>query len=97
MTHGKDETPDWFRSVISDELAFMESVQPLLDYSLAECQENAAGYHVHPVIHEWCHSQLKENDEMKIFAMFILGCAAALQETEEPWALVHRLLPHCDQ
>jgi tetratricopeptide (TPR) repeat protein len=92
-----NEIPGWLRSLASDDSSFLDAMQTLLDYSLAECHENGGGYTMQTVIHEFCYDQLRNKQEMTLFATIVLGHAASSTHIQEYWALQRRLLPHIDR
>lgn len=86
--------PEWFISLVSDEISFLERIQPLLNYSLAYCHNDSDGYSMHPIIHNWCFSQLHWKQEMAYLATLILGFAAPFRYEKNYSSSRNRLKPH---
>ncbi|OXV06832.1 hypothetical protein Egran_05401 [Elaphomyces granulatus] len=94
-------TPDWFRTVASNEIRFLTTVRTLVNFSLIETKE-ANGYYMHPVVQDWCRHGFSEIDEgdkdkLKTIALASVGHAVSLDSEIEYWVLQRRLLPHATQ
>ena len=93
--------PDWFRACVKDNLAFLNTIKILIDYSLIEATVGARSYAMHPLLHDWCyHFRAKKQDEFALLATLTLGSAQdALCSDLVKGATISGklLLPHCDR
>ncbi|KAL9607112.1 MAG: hypothetical protein Q9167_007947 [Letrouitia subvulpina] len=80
----------------NSKLAFIQTVKPLMDYSLIEGIEGLSSYATHPVVHEWAWRMLKEEEKVEYYWLAIVIIAEAVPSSSEKnfWILQRRFLPH---
>ena len=95
----KKYIPEWFRTVASSKLAFIQTIKLLLGYSLVERTEGSPGYAMHPVLHEWAWQTQEEERRAEYLwlAAVIVGEAVPDKSEKESWVMQRRLLSHADR
>jgi hypothetical protein len=91
--------PDWLREMADNELAFVNAVELLQNYSVIESKKGSKSYGIHPAVHRL--ASYMENDgrrgEFLQLAVKLVGWAVPDLKTEQDWVLQRRLLPHADR
>jgi tetratricopeptide (TPR) repeat protein len=99
------DTPSWVVKSLSNGLAFLATLKPLIAFSLVETKHGGGTYSIHPVIREWCLHALNNNDNgntqkadiYKAMALTAVGYTPGISDDMEHSSLQQRLLPHADQ
>ncbi len=93
---GKEDSPEWFASIITDELSFIEITRLLCDHALIESITSSKGYGMHTCVHAWVVHVLNAKREISMarLALNCVGLAVPSQDVPEYWARGRRLLPH---
>lgn len=81
--------------IADNELAFIQTMRLLRQYSLIEDVEEAASYAMHPLVHEWVYNCRAEALEQILapLAVLIIGFAAPRDLSQNSYAIRLRLLP----
>ncbi len=51
LASGSDDSPEWFATIINDELSFIEVIRLLCDHALIEPVDDFGGYSMHTYVH----------------------------------------------
>lgn len=100
--------PEWFSSMVRDELSFNESMRLLCDHALvhshAPSRGNsshvaASGYSMHGCVHAWIMYALnsKRDISMAELACLCVGYAVPDKFASQYWVSQQRLLPHASK
>jgi len=99
LAGGSKCSPEWFSTIIDDELNFNEAIRLLCDHALVESHGVSGGYGMHNCVHAWImHVLNSERDIPMAKLALICVCSAIPDKTVlEYWALQRRLLPHANR
>ncbi|MCJ1271049.1 hypothetical protein MMC22_010948 [Lobaria immixta] len=95
LAAGVEGSPDWFSTMINDELSFNEVSRLLCDHALIESVKDLNGYSMHSCVHAWTRHVLDAEKDISMarLALTCVGSAVPVKDGEY-WALGRRLLPH---
>ena len=96
LNAGKEDSPEWFASIIDDELSFIKITRLLCDHALIESIASSKGYGMHTCVQAWVTFVLnaKKDVSMARVALKCVGFAVPMEDVPEYWARRRRLLPH---
>ncbi|KAH0558618.1 hypothetical protein GP486_004729 [Trichoglossum hirsutum] len=91
--------PGWLRKITASEIAFLATVDTLLDYSLIEQNDKSETYTMHTVVHDWIRASVNEKGDESLLqiAVITIGLAVPDREVRDSATLQRRLLPHAIQ
>ncbi len=88
----------WFQDLVESEIGFKRLIKTLLAYSLVESHLDIESYSIHLVVHDWCIESIsKDNLDLMMLALTIVGFATPSQSEPKYWVMQQRLLPHADR
>jgi len=99
LAGGSKCSPEWFSTIIDDELNFNEAIRLLCDHALVESHGVSGGYGIHSCVHAWIMHVLNSERDISM-AKLALNCVSSAIPDEtvlEYWALQRRLLPHANR
>ncbi len=99
LAGGSKCSPEWFSTIIDDELNFNEAIRLLCDHALIESHGVSGGYGMHSCVHAWIMHVLNSERDTPM-AKLALNCVSSAIPDEtvfEYWALQRRLLPHANR
>lgn len=93
------QSPDWLLQVVATEIAFLDSINMLLEYSLVEKNEGVASYSMHAVVHDWIRETVNRDDDgmflkLAVGTVGLLADSATRREELDCRDLERRVLPH---
>ena len=96
LAAGSEGSPEWFATIVNDELSFTEAIRLLCDHALIEPLEVSGGYSMHTCVHAWAVHVLNAEREISMarLALICVGSAVPAENVPEYWAKERRLLPH---
>ncbi len=96
LATGSHESPEWFATILNDELIFIEVIRLLCDHALIEPVNEFSGYSMHTCVHAWAAHVLNADWEISTarLALNCVGAAVPTHDVSEHWAIGRRLLPH---
>ncbi len=99
LAEGWEDSHEWFATIISDKLCFIEVIRLLCDHALIEPVNNFGGYSMHTCVHAWAvHVLNAEKDiSMTRLALSCVGSAVPTEDEPQYWAIEQRLLPHASK
>jgi len=99
LAGGSKCSPEWFSTIIDDELNFNEAIRLLCDHALVESHGVSGGYGMHSCVHAWIVHVLNSERDIPM-AKLALNCVSSAISDEtvlEYWTLQRRLLPHANR
>lgn len=99
LAAGKQDSPEWFITMMSDELYFIEVLRLLCDHALIESVQNRGRYSMHTCVHAWAIHVLNAKKEISMagLALICVGSAVRTQDVAQYWSIGQRLLPHASK
>lgn len=96
LAAGRKAGPEWFSTIVEDELSFNEAIRLLCDHALIEPLRVSNGYGMHSCVHDWALHILNAESEtsMATLALICVGFAVPKKSVSEHWVTERRLLPH---
>ena len=96
LAAGTEGSPEWFSTIVSDELSFNEAIRVLTDHALIDSLKDSGGYGMHNCVYDWAVHVLNAEREISMarLALTCVGLAAPASDVPEYWAIERRLLPH---
>ncbi len=96
LAAGSKGSPEWFSTIVDDELSFNEVIRLLCDHALIESREVSGGHGMHTCVHAWAVHVLNAETEIPMarLALTCIGLAVPMHDVPEYWAIERRLLPH---
>ncbi len=96
LAAGSDDSPEWFATIIHDELSFIEVIRLLCDHALIEPVHDFGGYSMHTCVHAWAVHVLNADWEISMARLVLkcVGSSVPTKDVSEYWAIRRRLLPH---
>ncbi len=96
LAGGSKGSPEWFSTIVDNELSFNETIRLLCDHALIESLEVFGGYGMHTCVHAWAVHVLnaERGISMARLALICIGSAVPTNDVPEYWATERRLLPH---
>ena len=96
LAGGSKGSPEWFSTIVDDELSFNETIRLLCDHALIESLEVFGAYGMHTCVHAWAVHVLNAEREIPMarLALTCIGSAVPTNDAPEYWATERRLLPH---
>lgn len=93
---GKEDSPEWFAKIMSDELGFIKATRLLCDHALIESIASPQGYGMHSCVHAWVVYVLNSKREISMarLALNCIGLAVPSEDVPEYWDKGRRLLSH---
>ncbi|MCJ1423209.1 hypothetical protein MMC29_001091 [Sticta canariensis] len=96
LAAGSEDSPEWFSTIISDQLNFDKIIRLLCDHALVERITDSDGYSMHTCVYAWAVHVL--NAERKIsmtrLALTCVGFSVPREDVDEYSLIGRRLLPH---
>ncbi len=99
LAGGSKCSPEWFSTIIDDELNFNEAIRLLCDHALVESHGVSGGYGMHSCVHAWIMHVLNSERDISM-AKLALNCVSSATSDRtvlEYSALQRRLLPHANR
>jgi len=99
LAGGSKCSPEWFSTIIDDELNFNEAIRLLCDHALVESHGISGGYGMHSCVHAWIMHVLNSERDISM-AKLALNCVSSATSDRtvlEYSALQRRLLPHANR
>ncbi|MCJ1268875.1 hypothetical protein MMC22_008763 [Lobaria immixta] len=96
LAAGRKAGPEWFSTIVEDELSFNEAIRLLCDHALIEPLRVSNGYGMHSCVHDWALHILNAERETSVatLALICVGFAVPEKSVSEHWVTERRLLPH---
>ncbi len=96
LAAGKEDSPEWFATIINDEMCFIEVIRLLCDHALIEPANNFCGYSMDTFVHAWAVHVLnaEKGISMTRLALSCVGWAVPTKEVPQYWAIERRVFPH---
>lgn len=94
--HYKNSAPEWLRRITTTELAFLDTIQALVEFSLIEEKEGSTCYSMHSVVHDWIKGHINQGkvNGMLRTSICCVGFTIPSLFTEGVWRTIRRLQPH---
>jgi hypothetical protein len=80
-----------------DDSRFLEVINEVHSYSLINLDEANHVFPIHPLVHAWTRTTLKNSEETQACTMQILSLSITCQSKAEDFAFRRTLLPHIDE
>jgi hypothetical protein len=99
LAAGSETSPEWFSTIVKDEINFREAIGLLSDHALIESIKGSNGHSMHSCVHAWIvHVLNAERDaSMAKIAVCSIGINVPGQHTPLFWETERRLLPHAQK
>ncbi|MCJ1348933.1 hypothetical protein MMC31_007166, partial [Peltigera leucophlebia] len=99
LAAGKEDGPEWFSTITSDELCFIEVTRLLCDHALIEPVNSSGGYSMHTCVHAWAVHVLNAEKEIPMarLALKCVGLSVPTKDIPQYWAIEQRLFPHASR
>ncbi len=96
LAAGSEGSPEWFATIVNDELSFNQVIRLLCDHALIDPLEVSGGYSMHTCVHSWAVYVLNAEREVSMarLALVCVGSAVPTKNVPEYWVEERRLLPH---
>ncbi|KAJ6549317.1 hypothetical protein DFH09DRAFT_620363 [Mycena vulgaris] len=77
-------------------LHFMDIMNEITAYSLADFDPDEKLYSIHPLVHNWSRSTLTDEGQYRYWMVAIVGMSIAVIPDHSMWSASLKLLPHVD-
>jgi hypothetical protein len=99
LAAGSKGSPDWFSTVVRDEINFNEVIRVLSDHALLECSRDSGGYSIHSCVHAWIIHVLNAESDLSMarIAVCCVGHTVPEENERRYWEVEWELLPHAQK
>lgn len=84
LAAGKENGPEWFSTITSDELCFIEVTRLLCDHALIEPVNDFGGYSMHTCVHAWAIHVLNVEKDISMARLALICVGSFVPENNVP-------------
>jgi hypothetical protein len=66
LAAGSEGSPEWFSTIVEDEISFSEAIRILTDHALIDYSTSSIGYSMHSCVHAWIKHVLNAERDLSM-------------------------------